>query len=1076
MFRRKFIGLGASLLMILALSLPVAPLATPALAVTGVTSVAPTSGGTGGGTAVTITGVDFMPGTCTAAEMTPVTTVVFDSAGTPAPATSVVVTSDTTITAVTSSHVAGPPAVGVSVTQGVPPSACTAAATGPITGATLYTYVNPTLAGISPSGGPTTGGTVVTITGTNLEGTTSVTIDGVAAPITGTPTSTSITATTGPHPVAGTFVVCVDNPAAPTPNTCGPITFSYGVATLTPIPGTATTTVTAIPGVQTVSGVVVGTGPLALIGPRVLATGVTGAPSGSHRVPRAHVVLVNQSTGAAFGTHTAGTEGGPYAATDGTFSITGVPPGSYRLSVADSDDESGQTGCASVASTACGHLINQQIITVVSTGGNIVPTIVLAPKAVPGALPTGATTGIFGEARDATTGNPISGATVTSTGGLAGSTITGADGRWSITGTTAGLTTVTIVPVSGTCTAGTVVDLCTDTILVVAGWNDPAFLAVGAGVLPTPSAAGIGSGVLQGVIPMVFRDTDTSRTGGIDIETEQIRVVNAGPARTIACLDFRSSDVDGRVTTTQRQCLDLNPSAVGLFSGDIIPSGIMGMAEMYSVDFDGGCTAGLVGAGTATPTPGTSAISGCVYDVSDLHATIMYRVAEADNATAGTNALTCEDVLGSTLACGIGGTTTSNQSQNVIIPIAFKNYGGTPAKWDSIINACMTSGVPGRQPLVIEFIGSGDTAGQGTFLETRSADPGGCISLNLRDIAYLPDGTWMVNLTSTGLLGPVTTPGGITLPNAFFGAGVAYSRQGRLATAHNGISPQGAGARFATTSRAYAPLIFGDYTVGGGAWYTGIGIANFPITGTSGSVSFTLTLYDDAGTVRGVMNERLSGQVGRAFWLGHQPGTENRGLWYGRQLVVPLERNFRGALIIDAGDASGAARPTVFMHHTNYARNAAISYNATRDEAVNPTAYGLAASAPNTRPCVMPINTALLGDTCIFAAEAVRVARGPTTGIRLFNPTALAETVDVQYFDSAGVEWTDSRTTFSIGPFGTATLFLGTDNRLPAQFNGSLYLASNADITAIANVIDYGVTTRDSARAYNLPSQAGLTQ
>jgi hypothetical protein len=124
----------------------------------------------------------------------------------------------------------------------------------------------------------------------------------------------------------------------------------------------------------------------------------------------------------------------------------------------------------------------------------------------------------------------------------------------------------------------------------------------------------------------------------------------------------------------------------------------------------------------------------------------------------------------------------------------------------------------------------------------------------------------------------------------------------------------------------------------------------------------------------------------------------------------------------------------------------------------------------------MTISIRIRADTCMWAAEAVRVSRGPTTGIRLFNTGSVAESVDVLYFDSAGVEWTDSRTTFTIGPFSTATLFLGTDNRLPAQFTGSVYLQSNQDVTAIANVIDYGVTTRDSSRSYNLPTQAGLTQ
>src|SRR5204862_56606 len=114
-----------------------------------------------------------------------------------------------------------------------------------------------------------------------------------------------------------------------------------------------------------------------------------------------------------------------------------------------------------------------------------------------------------------------------------------------------------------------------------------------------------------GIIPMVFRDTDTSRTGGVDVETDAIRVINAGASRTLACLDFYGSDSQGRRTSNERRCLDLNPNAVGMFTGTMVPSGIMGYAEVFSVDLDGPCnqpttttttTATLIPTGTVTPT------------------------------------------------------------------------------------------------------------------------------------------------------------------------------------------------------------------------------------------------------------------------------------------------------------------------------------------------------------------------------------------------------------------------------------------------------------------------------------------
>jgi hypothetical protein len=222
---------------------------------------------------------------------------------------------------------------------------------------------------------------------------------------------------------------------------------------------------------------------------------------------------------------------------------------------------------------------------------------------------------------------------------------------------------------------------------------------------------------------------------------------------------------------------------------------------------------------------------------------------------------------------------------------------------------------------------------------------------------------------------------------------------------------------------------------------------------------------------------------------------------------LPLDRNFRGSFIADAADVTGTLnsstrRPFALVQHTNYARKAFISYNSIREEAINPTQFGLQAQANDSRPCTMLINSQLNqppgannpaapGSTCLWAPEVwgsvpQEVRSGNATGIRFFNPTGNVETVDVVYFDAAGIEWADSRTTFSIGPFSTATIFTGTDFRLPPNFSGSVYImatcstvgATNcaAPVAAVANTIDYSVTTRDGARAYNLPSQSGFTQ
>src|SRR5260370_526215 len=109
-----------------------------------VTSVSPSSGAAAGGTAVTITGTNFVTGA----------TATFGGTG----ATNVVVVSATQITATTAAHAAG--AVNVVVTNPDTQS-------GSLTNG--YTYVAaPTVGSVSPSSGAAAGGTAVTITGTNF--------------------------------------------------------------------------------------------------------------------------------------------------------------------------------------------------------------------------------------------------------------------------------------------------------------------------------------------------------------------------------------------------------------------------------------------------------------------------------------------------------------------------------------------------------------------------------------------------------------------------------------------------------------------------------------------------------------------------------------------------------------------------------------------------------------------------------------------------------------------------------------------------------------------------------------------
>ncbi len=158
-----------------------------------VTGVAPNTGTTGGGTSVTITGTGF----------TGATQVRFSTNA----ATSFTVNSDTTITATSPPHAAGP--VNVYVT--------TAGGTSAAVAADRFTYVTrASVTGVAPSSGTTAGGQQVTITGTGFTGATAVLFSTTAAPAFTVNSNTRITVTTPPH-AAGVVNIYVRNAAGNSP-------------------------------------------------------------------------------------------------------------------------------------------------------------------------------------------------------------------------------------------------------------------------------------------------------------------------------------------------------------------------------------------------------------------------------------------------------------------------------------------------------------------------------------------------------------------------------------------------------------------------------------------------------------------------------------------------------------------------------------------------------------------------------------------------------------------------------------------------------------------------------------------
>ena len=148
-----------------------------------VTGISPTSGPTGGGTSVTISGTSLAGAT----------SVKLGTAN----ATNVAVVSSTQITATSP---AGSGTVDVTVT--------TPAGTSASSAANQYTYLTgPGVTGVSPAAGPTGGGNTVTITGSSLANATAVKF-GTATATIKTDIATSITAT-APAGSAGTVDITV---------------------------------------------------------------------------------------------------------------------------------------------------------------------------------------------------------------------------------------------------------------------------------------------------------------------------------------------------------------------------------------------------------------------------------------------------------------------------------------------------------------------------------------------------------------------------------------------------------------------------------------------------------------------------------------------------------------------------------------------------------------------------------------------------------------------------------------------------------------------------------------------------
>jgi len=213
-----------------------------------VTAIAATSGGTGGGTAVTITGTNFRSPA----------TVAFGDRLRGVAATGVTVQSATRITATTPAHAAGATDVVVmnpDQQTGVLPNG--------------FTFVaGPSLTAVSPNGGTTAGGTVVTLTGTGFTAPATVSFGGTAATGVSVTSSTTVQATTPAHAAGAVNVVFTGT---------GTATLPSGYLYLTPPPRSRFYTVTPCRLVDTRTSMPGGRGSPALIASARRTFTLTGA-------------------------------------------------------------------------------------------------------------------------------------------------------------------------------------------------------------------------------------------------------------------------------------------------------------------------------------------------------------------------------------------------------------------------------------------------------------------------------------------------------------------------------------------------------------------------------------------------------------------------------------------------------------------------------------------------------------------------------------------------------------------------------------------------------------------------------
>jgi hypothetical protein len=562
---------------------------------------------------------------------------------------------------------------------------------------------------------------------------------------------------------------------------------------------------------------------------------------------------------------------------------------------------------------------------------------------------------------------------------------------------------------------------------------------------------------LEHVLPLVANGAPTAPLGGWDVNTTEIHVTNAGAQRTVAEVRFYASDgLGGAGVLAGTATADLMPGGGRVFRGAEIPGGFLGWAGIWSFDADG---------------------PGGVYGASSLVVESTAAIRNADNAITSIAGVTREEI--------------GSPQNNAMVPLVYRNYGGTRDKWSSLL---ISTNVGDSAPVVFAFRAvdrvRGDARSCSPCLITRHANRGGLVTLNLGDnndpeIALLGEGTFIVEVQAGGALLPSGTAGFIpgavgtlsNLPGGHVAEVINVTVSGKMANnsrAQIRLGPSQLLPSFEVENRGglYAPLLFNGYN----GWESAISLS----TGqTSGGVSgfVTVTFQDEAGGFVGEYNDRISSS-GQPVIL-YLPALQF------------LPEAYRGTAVVRSGAAAGTAPgagPSLAMagwvNHVNYDRMHSMSYNLIGSGAVDGRGEAL-----GEIPCV-----SLGFTTCAWAADVSKTGAvdadgglGLNTGIRIFNPdppqlgtgipSGLPARVVAMYIDNSGVIWNEATQEFQIPAFGTHTLFPAYNRRLPDVFRGTVRLMSTGNsIVAVANTVDYSVIGRDASGSYNLQYHTGRTR